>query len=370
MRAVLVFVLLFATVLCRPARRFSTSSSESSEEVRRPIRFIRKQAALVPQTRAAPVPVQNVVAADATASDESAESSEDKQAVVEAPFEVKADSPDTTSASDTVSDNSQDSNDDDDDDDDETEESETEEEEESSNSSESGESSTPFPATVVPVVVTDEPVIDATEEPVTPTIVIDPGRGDNLGGYPSDYKSIIYVEDKSYHKMPSPYKSYEFAGAGKKTAYDMTDGNEVEKTMKVYKVQALQVHTDLLEEDTSTPDVESQGLDTSSDTSQDQEPSLRQASFPEEEDSTSDTTSKSEKSSTPEEEDSASTASESASASLEAEDEESESSEEATATPGAADSDSDETESTESSSEEQGMGPDTTTDMPLVITAK
>lgn len=116
-------------------------------------------------------------------------------------------------------------------------ETEEEEEDESSNSSESDESSTPSPATVAPEVVTDEPVTGATEEPITATIVIDTGRGDNLGGYPSDYKSIIYVEDKSYHKMPSPYKSYQFVGEGKKMAYDMTDGNEVEKTLKVYKVQ-------------------------------------------------------------------------------------------------------------------------------------
>ena len=47
-------------------------------------------------------------------------------------------------------------------------------------------------------------------------------------------------------------------------------------------LQALQVHSDLLEEDTSTPDVESQGLDAT----QDQDVSLRQASLPEE--STSD----------------------------------------------------------------------------------
>lgn len=140
--------------------------------------------------------------------------------------------------------------------------------------------------------------------------------------------------------------------------------------------QALQVHSDLMEEDTSTPEVESQGLDASSGTSQDQELSPRQASLPEEEESasTSDATT-SESSSAPEqeeEEESASTgsdsASDSASASQETEDEESQSSEEATATPGAADSESD--ESTESDSDEEGAGPDTTTDMPVVITAK
>lgn len=82
-------------------------------------------------------------------------------------------------------------------------------------------------------------MVETTPEPIEPTIVTDPdsGRGDSLGGYPSDYKSIVYVEDKSYHKVPLPYKSYEFVGAGKKMAYDMTYGNEVEKSLKIYKEQ-------------------------------------------------------------------------------------------------------------------------------------
>lgn len=82
-------------------------------------------------------------------------------------------------------------------------------------------------------------MIETTIAPIEPTIVTDTetARGDNMGGYPSDYKSIVYVEDKSYHKVPGPYKSYEFVGTGKKMAYDMTDGNEVEKSLKVYKVQ-------------------------------------------------------------------------------------------------------------------------------------
>lgn len=116
----------------------------------------------------------------------------------------------------------------------ETEE-EKEEEEDEESSSESGESSTPAPTVVNPVVITDAPVPETTVEPIVPTIVTDTARGDNLGG-PSDYKSIIYVEEKSYHKIPVPYKSYEFVGAGKKMAYDMTDGNEVEKSVKVQKV--------------------------------------------------------------------------------------------------------------------------------------
>lgn len=114
---------------------------------------------------------------------------------------------------------------------------------------------------------------------------------------------------------------------------------------------ALQVHSDLLEEDTSTPEVESQ------------------ASLPEDSatNSAATTTSESESSSNPEEEEeeSTSTTSESTSTSQESEDEDSQSSEEATATPGAADSDSDESESDEADE----AGPDVTTDMP-VITAK
>uniref|UniRef100_A0A3B4Z9C0 LisH domain-containing protein C1711.05-like n=1 Tax=Stegastes partitus TaxID=144197 RepID=A0A3B4Z9C0_9TELE len=354
MKVAVVFVLLFATVLCRPVSHFI---------VRRPAPpALRKQALVAPQAPAAPVQsfttFNNSFFCFLQA------------AVEEAPTEVSSDS--TASNSDTASVSSKTSEDSDDDDDDEAEESE--EEEESSNSSESGESSTAAPATIIPVIVTDEPLLETTAEPIEPTIVTDPARGDNLGGYPSDYKSIVYVEDKSYHKVPVPYKSYEFVGAGKKMAYDMTDGNEVEKSLKVYK--ALQVHSDLLEEDTSTPEVESQGLDTSSGTSQDISP--RQAALPEEEESAStseSTTSESESSSTPEEEEeeeeSASTASDSASTSQESEDEESQSSEEATATPGAADSDSDESDSAESDSDEEAAAAtDATTDMPAVITAK
>lgn len=114
---------------------------------------------------------------------------------------------------------------------------EDEDEDESSNSSESGETSTPAPTTLSPVIGTEEPVAETTVETIEPTIVTDTGRGDSLGGYPDEYKSIIYVEDKSYHKAPFPYKSYELVGTGKKMAYEMKHGNEVENSMQVYKVQ-------------------------------------------------------------------------------------------------------------------------------------
>uniref|UniRef100_A0A8D3AQI9 Secreted phosphoprotein 1 n=1 Tax=Scophthalmus maximus TaxID=52904 RepID=A0A8D3AQI9_SCOMX len=363
MKVAVVFVLLFATVLCRPAKKVTISSSESSEEVRRPA--IRNKEALVPQT----APVQ--AAAAASASDESADLSAEVEEAAEAPApDYKSSGPDTTSAPETETASvSDDSHDDDDDDDDDTDT----EEEESSDSDESGESSTLAPVTVSPVIVTEEPAVGTTEEPIVPTIVAGPetARGDSLGRYPSDYKSIVYGgEDKSYHKVPAPYKSYEYVDAGKKAAYDMTHGNEVEKSLKVYK--ALQVHSDLLEEDTSTPDVESQGLDAA----QDQDISVRQASIPgepEEEESASEASAgQSDSTSAPQEEDdeSASAASDSASASLESEDEESQSSEEATATPGAADSDSDESDSVEGDSDEEGAVPVATTDVPMVITAK
>ncbi|XP_068588560.1 osteopontin [Cebidichthys violaceus] len=377
MKVAVVFVLLFATVLCRPARKVSVSSSESSEEVaRRPAaQPLRRKAAEVPQYRAAPAQNVEAAAAAAAESDESAESSdEDVKAAAKSLVELKSAGTDTTSSPDTASVDSQDSEDSDDDDDaddDDAEESETEEDEDSE-SSESGESFSPAPTTVIPVIVTEEPIAEATAEPILPTIVTDmeTARGDSLGGYPSDYKSIVYVEDKSYNKVSGPYKSYDY-GTGKKMAYDMAEGNDVDKSLKVYK--AFQVHTDLLEEDTSTPEVESQGLDASFGPSQDQDLTPRQASLPEEEESasTSDATT-SESSSAPEEEEeeeeeqSESTAS--ASTSQESEDEDSQSSEEATATPGAADSESD--ESAENDSDEEVVVPDATTDMPEVLTAK
>lgn len=119
----------------------------------------------------------------------------------------------------------------------ETEEDEDEDEDDSSKSSESGETSTPAPTTVSPVIDTEGPVVETTVETIEPTIVTDIARGDSLGAYPDEYKSIIYVQDKSYHKAPFPYKSYAVVGTGKKMAYELRQSNEVEKAMQVYKVQ-------------------------------------------------------------------------------------------------------------------------------------
>ncbi|XP_054613298.1 osteopontin isoform X2 [Dunckerocampus dactyliophorus] len=347
MKVAFVFVLLFAAVLCRPARKYSDSSAESSEEVvRRPAApLFRKKVAEVSRIRAAAIRAfQRFFASPVASSDESTDSSD--EVAVETPAVVNYETTDPA-ASDTPPVNNEDS-DDDDDDDDESEESdsdEEEEEEDEEDSSESGEDSTVAPETVTPVVVTDEPLDETTEDPLVPTIVTDTdsGRGDSMGGYPSDYKTYVYVE-KGYPKAPSPYKSYQYVD--KKTGYDTPTDNEVEKSANVYKVETYQAHSDL-EEDSSTPDEESQNLDTAG-------PSESQDVLPEEEE---------------EEEESAGTTESGSSSTPEEEEETEQSSEETAATPGASDSDSDESDSTESDSDEHGMGPEPTADT-VVITAK
>lgn len=271
---------------------------------------------------------------------------------------------------------------------------------------------------------------------VVPTFPVytDSGRGDNMGY--SDYKkSIVYEQSNIVEKEPSPYKSYPDDKMGlnlvsKKSGATFDDGaaNDVEKTLKVYKVytvllplhgsrlsassasalpvsklspvskptalsrpKALQVHEEILEEDTSTPEVDSQGLDTSSGAQEEAGSPKQAVGSPDEAalDSSSSAASEgpasqSESQSQSEEEAAAAAegasassgdsngTSESASASQEEdESESSQSSEEsATATPGAADSDeSEDSEESNSSSEEQG--PEPTSEAPiLVITAK
>ncbi|CAB1318274.1 unnamed protein product [Coregonus sp. 'balchen'] len=357
MKAAIVFVLLFATVLCRPVKRSSSSSSESSEEVVKPAPVLRKAPAELPQVAS----VQNVGAG--TASDES--SDEDETEGADPTSDPTADSTASTDSAD--SDESKDSTDSD----------ETEE-------SESGEAdTTAAPPTAEPTV---EPTLAPTEAPI-----YDDGRGDSMG-YPGDYKkSIIYVDTNNIEKGPSTYKSYgkmdEGMYAGKKVSvYNTGLGNEIEKTLKVFK--ALQVH-DFMEEDTSTPEVESQGLDASSGTAQ--EPSLRQAHIDkasqdsgphespesqgaeslEEEEAESASTSASD--ATSESTSSASSNGTSESTSASDETDSSNSSEEATATPGAADSDSagsDESQESDSDSAEEAVTEAAiTTDAPVVINA-
>lgn len=133
------------------------------------------------------------------------------------------------------------------------------------------------------------------------------------------------------------------------------------------------MHADLLEEDTSTPEVESQGLDTSfGASSPDQEASPKQALLPDvqnQEDSFNPgNAAHPESSSATEEEEEESTASVSDSTSPS---QESEDSENATTTPGTADSQSDESDSSEADSDEEGVViPNINTDVPVVIKAK
>uniref|UniRef100_A0A8C7WKZ6 Secreted phosphoprotein 1 n=1 Tax=Oncorhynchus mykiss TaxID=8022 RepID=A0A8C7WKZ6_ONCMY len=230
--------------------------------------------------------------------------------------------------------------------------------------SESGEAdTTAAPPTAEPNV---EPTLAPTEAPI-----YDDGRGDSMG-YPGDYKKSIYVDTNNIEKGPSPYKYYgkmdEGMYAGKKVSvYDTGLGNEIEKTLTVFK--ALQVH-DLMEEDTSTPEVESQGLDVSSGTAE--EPSLRQAHVDEASQDTGPSESpESQGAESLEEEESTSSASSdgtSESTSASDETDSSNSSEEATATPGAADSDESQ-ESDSNSAEEAATEATIDTDAPVVIVA-
>ncbi|XP_029514941.1 dentin sialophosphoprotein-like [Oncorhynchus nerka] len=354
MKAAIVFALLFATVLCRPVKRSSSSSSESSEEVVKPAPVLRK--ALVDLTQVASV--QNVGAG--TASDES--SDEDETEGADPTSDPTVDSTSSTDSAD--SDESKDSTGSTDSDD-------TEE-------SESGEAdTTAAPPTAEPTV---EPTLAPTEAPI-----YDDGRGDSMG-YPGDYKKSIYVDTNNIEKGPSPYKYYgkmnEGMYAGKKVSvYDTGLGNEIEKTLTVFK--ALQVH-DLMEEDTSTPEVESQGLDVSSGTAE--EPSLRQVHVDEASQDTGPSESPESQGAESLEEEEAESASASASdvtsestssassdgtsesTSASDETDSSNSSEEATATPGAADSDESQ-ESDSNSAEEAATEATIDTDAPVVIVA-
>ncbi|XP_038844751.1 dentin sialophosphoprotein-like [Salvelinus namaycush] len=359
MKAAIVFVLLFATVLGRPAIRSPSNSPESSEELVKPAPVL----GIAPAELTEVAPVQN--GDTATTSDESSDEDETEGAdPTSDPTSDSTASTDSTDSADSADSNESKDSADSADSDDTNESSESEEAD-----------TTAAPPTAEPTV---EPTMATTEAPI-----YDDGRGDSMG-YPSDYKkSIIYVDTNNIEKGPSSYKAYgkmdEGLYAGKKVSvYDTGLGNEIEKTMTGFK--ALQVH-DLMEEDTSTPDVESQVLDASSGKAE--EPSLRQAHVdvasqdrtpsesPEsqkakslESDATSERTSSA----------SSDGNSESTSTSASNETDSSNSSEEATARPGAADSDSAESneshDSDSDSAEEAATVATITTDAPVVITAK
>ncbi|XP_055722158.1 dentin sialophosphoprotein-like isoform X1 [Salvelinus fontinalis] len=363
MKAAIVFVLLFATVLGRPAIRSPGNSPESSEELVKPAPVLGIAPAEL--TEVAPVQVFFKNGDTATTSDESSDEDETEGAdPTSDPTSDSTASTDSTDSADSADSNESKDSADSADSDDTNESSESEEAD-----------TTAAPPTAEPTV---EPTMATTEAPI-----YDDGRGDSMG-YPSDYKkSIIYVDTNNIEKGPSSYKAYgkmdEGLYTGKKVSvYDTGLGNEIEKKMTGFK--ALQVH-DLMEEDTSTPDVESQVLDSSSGKAE--EPSLRQAHVdvasqdrtpsesPEsqkakslESDATSVRTSSASSDGT----------SESTSTSASNETDSSNSSEEATARPGAADSDSAESneshDSDSDSAEEAATVATITTDAPVVITAK
>uniref|UniRef100_A0A4W5QR50 Secreted phosphoprotein 1 n=1 Tax=Hucho hucho TaxID=62062 RepID=A0A4W5QR50_9TELE len=358
MNAAIVFVLLFVTVLGHPAIRSPSNSSESSEEVVKPAPVL----GIAPAEVTEVAPVQNVD--NATTSDES--SDEDETEGADPTSDPTSDSTASTDSTDSAdSDESKDS----------TDSADSDDTDQSSESEEAD--TTAAPPTAEPTV---EPTMATTEAPI-----YDDGRGDSMG-YPSDYKkSIIYVDTNNIEKGPSPYKSYgkmdEGMYAGKKVSvYDTGLGNKIEKTMTVFK--ALQVH-DLMEEDTSTPDVESQVLDASSGKAE--EPSLRQAHVdvasqdrtpsesPESQGAKSlKSDANSERTSSASSDGTSESTSTSASASNETDS--SNSSEEATARPGTADSDSAESneshDSDSDSAEKAATVATITTDAPVVITAK
>uniref|UniRef100_A0A8B9K713 Secreted phosphoprotein 1 n=1 Tax=Astyanax mexicanus TaxID=7994 RepID=A0A8B9K713_ASTMX len=216
MKAAIVFVLLFAIVYCRPLKR-SVSSSESSEEqaAAKPAPPILRKAPAKAVQAVEVVPAQAVKAApeapaDPEAAAAAASSDEDDSDEAEdtnTPSDTEDDSADSADSVDT-------------------------QDTDSSESAESGETE----ATTTP---------PFTEEPTLGPIIND-GRGDNMG-YPSDYKkTIIYVDANEIEKIPSPYKSYvpeHIEGLNtisKKTShYDGQEANDVEKHLKVYKVNKV-----------------------------------------------------------------------------------------------------------------------------------
>lgn len=144
---------------------------------------------------------------------------------------------------------------------------------------------------------------------------------------------------------------------GFQTCWSLTSKSISQSEHFLWHFQPLQVHSDLLEEDTSTPEMDNQGMDVSLSTSPDQGP------LPEEGDNAS--TSESGSSSNPDEEEEEESTSSASDSSSSHNSEPEESSEES-----AADSTSDESDASQSDSDEDGAGLDKTTDAPAVIAAK
>uniref|UniRef100_W5N423 Secreted phosphoprotein 1 n=1 Tax=Lepisosteus oculatus TaxID=7918 RepID=W5N423_LEPOC len=106
-----------------------------------------------------------------------------------------------------------------------------------------------------------------TSEPTVPPFVPTgrgDARGDSIGYYDDSYrKSMEYLKSNKIEKGPMYYDAEKMEKSGKqkpiKSLHTNIEENAIEKDLKVFK--ALRMTDDLLDEDTSTPEVESQGLD-------------------------------------------------------------------------------------------------------------
>nr|AMD08916.1 secreted phosphoprotein 1 [Lepisosteus oculatus] len=219
MKTSFLLFFLLGTVYCLPMRRsFSRMKQDSSEE-------------------------QQVLTAG---SDESSDSSTEGQK----PEVASNESADTTDSTDTDEDN------------------DTEEADESDESDSAEDLTTAGTFTAEPP-FTSEPTVP----PFVPTGRGD-ARGDSIGYYDDSYrKSMEYLKSNKIEKGPMYYDAEKMEKSmnliskntvgGKqkpiKSLHTNIEENAIEKDLKVFK--ALRMTDDLLDEDTSTPEVESQGLD-------------------------------------------------------------------------------------------------------------
>lgn len=175
----------------------------------------------------------------------------------------------------------------------------------------------------------------------------------------NDLKGMEWKIKASFCLVSDYYKTWFFPSnikvvMGFQTCWSLTSKAISQWDHILWHFQSPQVHSDILEEDTSTPEMDNQGTDMSLSTSQDQGP------LPEEGDNAS--TSESGSSSNPDEEEEESTSS--------VTDSSSPSSEPVESSESAADSTSDESDASQSDSDEDGAGLDSPTDAPAVIAAK
>ncbi|XP_066566987.1 osteopontin [Amia ocellicauda] len=256
MKTSVVLLLLLGTAYCLPMRRSSGKLKVDSSEEEQGFNRNRGQKQLKEQPALQAVPPQGL----AVESDESSDSSKEPEAA----SNESTDSTDSIDSSITEEDNDT-------------------EEADDSNESDSTEATTAE-------IVTPEPPTELTIPPI-----IDTGRGDSLGYYEDSYKSMKFL--KSNKIEPTLHKIYvskveeslnlvskNLAGKKQvKSPSNSKDENAIDKDLKVFK--AVQTSDDL-DEDTSTPEVESQGLDSANA----EAPQVRQAVIPQSSDQSTDST--------------------------------------------------------------------------------